>query len=566
MGKAIMSAGAACYRQTCDQVITGRQFQYDEALTIIQDEEYLEDADFDDIKRYYIYKKIGKVDTDFNIPKSNQYSNWMPKQSNENYQYNGKYSKNHYNHMWRQQNKNESQTYSSYKYETEFEPVVTDTYDESKLLSRKKRCPSCTCLYYDSSTCSCPYGGPCTDDSAKTAMTITASANTTTTTDETEEALETAAQAAGALGAGMIGMAMMMPDLNFQQNGGTPGGSTPAGTVGGGGLPSDGSISTAALSLALVPAGLAAVAIFPPFVRPRTVPAVAVIFNEPRDTTTTVKKRDVRRLYHTIKKRSPSPFFDSEFWIGNTKVGLPSYSQIKYAVQKKPKKTVDFVTAAWNSLSQFRVWIAKKMYKALPRDMKKLVKKFGRIEAIMHKVLVCIEPRLKRRYGKLVYPEGLTVKAVKEKKENFWDFVKYGNAEDAEVEYIEDCFADMERPRFGWRAKVTFMENEPCEIDSENPERSTCRINSISNNEDETNYYYAQSRQTGENFRSAAPPECRVEYVCNTPPPQPPIPTQPDPDQIAPAQPALAQPDSAQLAAAQSVPAQPLTNQAVPQE
>ena len=65
----------------------------------------------------------------------------------------------------------------------------------------------------------------------------------------------------------MIGMAMMMPDLNFQQNGGTPGGSTPAGTVGGGGLPSDGSISTAALSLALVPAGLAAVAIFPPFVR-----------------------------------------------------------------------------------------------------------------------------------------------------------------------------------------------------------------------------------------------------------------------------------------------------------
>merc|ERR1719225_808233 len=165
---------------------------------------------------------------------------------------------------------------------------------------------------------------------------------------------------------------------------------------------------------------------------------------------------------------------------------------------------------------------------------------------MMHKILVCIEPRLKRRYGRLVYPEGLTVKAVKEKKENFWDFVKYGNAEDAEVEYIEDCFADMERPRFGWRAKVTFMENEPCEIDAENPERSTCRISSISNNEDEANYYYAQSRQTGENFRSAAPPECRVEYVCNTPPAQQPIPTQPDP--------------------AQPVPAQPLTNQAVPQE
>ena len=229
------------------------------------------------------------------------------------------------------------------------------------------------------------------------------------------------------------------------------------------------------------------------------------------------------------------------------------------------------MTAAWNSLSQFRVWIAKKMYKALPRDMKKLVKKFGRVEAIMHKILVCIEPRLKRQYGKLVYPEGLTVKAVKEKKESFWDFVKYGNAEDAEVEYIEDCFADMERPRFGWRAKVTFMENEPCEIDSENPELSTCRINSISNNEDETNYYYAQSRQTGENFRSAAPPDCRIEYVCDGPPggAQPDqVPVQQVPaqaDQV-PVQQVPVQEVPVQEIPVQQVPAQPDQVQQVPTE
>ena len=65
----------------------------------------------------------------------------------------------------------------------------------------------------------------------------------------------------------MAGMAMMMPDLNFQQNGGAPGGSNPVGTVGGGGLPSDQSITTAGLSLALVPLGLLAVAVFPPFER-----------------------------------------------------------------------------------------------------------------------------------------------------------------------------------------------------------------------------------------------------------------------------------------------------------
>ena len=70
-----------------------------------------------------------------------------------------------------------------------------------------------------------------------------------------------AAQSLGALGAGMVGMAMMMPDLNFQQGG------QGVGAAGGGGLPTDFSIPTAALSLALVPLGLSAVAIFPPFAR-----------------------------------------------------------------------------------------------------------------------------------------------------------------------------------------------------------------------------------------------------------------------------------------------------------
>ena len=43
--------------------------------------------------------------------------------------------------------------------------------------------------------------------------------------------------------------------------------------------------------------------------------------------TGTIKKRDVRRLYRMIKKRSPAPFLDS----GYTNTGLPSFSEIKYA-------------------------------------------------------------------------------------------------------------------------------------------------------------------------------------------------------------------------------------------
>ena len=87
---------------------------------------------------------------------------------------------------------------------------------------------------------------------------------TTSPTTTASPTIQDIAQVGGALGAGMIGMVMMMPDLNFQEN---VGGSVTAGTPGGGGLPTDTSIPTLALSLALVPVGLSAVAVFPPFAR-----------------------------------------------------------------------------------------------------------------------------------------------------------------------------------------------------------------------------------------------------------------------------------------------------------
>ena len=46
--------------QRCDQTITGRNFNYAAALTIIQDEEYLEEADFDDIRRYRYKRQINE--------------------------------------------------------------------------------------------------------------------------------------------------------------------------------------------------------------------------------------------------------------------------------------------------------------------------------------------------------------------------------------------------------------------------------------------------------------------------------------------------------------------------
>ena len=44
--------------QTCDQAITFRNFNYARALEVVQDEEYLDDVDFDDIR---LRRKQGEV-------------------------------------------------------------------------------------------------------------------------------------------------------------------------------------------------------------------------------------------------------------------------------------------------------------------------------------------------------------------------------------------------------------------------------------------------------------------------------------------------------------------------
>ena len=236
----------------------------------------------------------------------------------------------------------------------------------------------------------------------------------------------------------------------------------------------------------------------------------------------TIRKRDGRRLYHQIR-RNTNKFLGPEFWIGIRTLELPSYRQLRYAVRNIWPRSIGFITKAWNTLSRFRVWIAKKMYKRLPKSMKKIVKKMSRIEARMHKILVCMQPRLERRYGRLIYPEGLSVKALKNQKKDFIkdfvNFVNNGNAEDEEVEYVEDCFDDIDRPKFGYIVKIMLKEKEPCQINFENPEQSTCNQTSNADNEErnrvDTGYwdYHAQSRQTGERFRSAAPPDCRISLV-----------------------------------------------------
>ena len=100
---------------------------------------------------------------------------------------------------------------------------------------------------------------------------------------------------------------------------------------------------------------------------------------------------------------------------------------------------------------------------------------------------------------------------------DFVDYVKNGDIKDEEVEYVEDCFEDMDRPKFGYKVQLMLKEQEPCQINFDNPEQSTCNLRSNDTREEqrrvdlEYSRYYAQSRQTGEEFRSSSPPECRIE-------------------------------------------------------
>ena len=57
---------------------------------------------------------------------------------------------------------------------------------------------------------------------------------------------------------------------------------------------------------------------------------------------------------------------------------------------------------------------------------------------------------------KKLYPEGLKIKAIEEKKNNTVGFIENENAEEAEIRIP---YQDMKRPKLGWRVKIRSMED-----------------------------------------------------------------------------------------------------------
>merc|ERR1712051_390102 len=79
---------------------------------------------------------------------------------------------------------------------------------------------------------------------------------------------------------------------------------------------------------------------------------------------------------------------------------------------------------------------------------------------------------------------------------NSYDYSGDEDKEDFTLETVEDCFDDVPKPRFGLVVKIT--KDVTCESEI------NCPVPVSPEN------YYFQSRQTGEGFRSSAPPDCRV--------------------------------------------------------
>lgn len=72
--------------QTCDRTITGNNFDYGSALTLLQEEDYLEEEDIDEIRLIQRHGKIIQAVDDFEerISNGDQFSSTRNKRETQN--------------------------------------------------------------------------------------------------------------------------------------------------------------------------------------------------------------------------------------------------------------------------------------------------------------------------------------------------------------------------------------------------------------------------------------------------------------------------------------------------
>jgi len=207
--------------QTCDRTITGRNFNYNEALTIIQEEDYLEEEDIDDIR---LIRKQGEVIQAIEKFEQKIEDNELLQRDKRHAPYGNAVDK-------IKEKISDTEELIGLDYESE----LLKTFDVP--LHREKRF-----LFFNNSIDFCTN---CTNNPSVPGI------------------IATVLTVCG-------GLLLANPPP-----GNVPGNSPQPGTTGGGAVPT----GTEGI-LALVPAGLVAVAVFPPFLTGRRFDAEAVIFKE----------------------------------------------------------------------------------------------------------------------------------------------------------------------------------------------------------------------------------------------------------------------------------------------
>ena len=395
-----------CYIRTCDQIITGRNLLYARALEIVQDEEYLSEAELNLIRRYKrqtITTNALSTPTNFGnlslVQLLDQLVSSIPEALKAQFCELLSNLFMNLNFFSTLQTAVDSGCDNIQTIDTCTKTTKTVTVDTGGNIVSSSRpntitTSDCTvCQTCSSNVCAVSfttYPGP----TGPITTTVTADCSATATSTEVPnfftggtvdltnneqcksyifnlyffiltylysriclfdgflDFLTEAAPIVG-VGAGTVAAAglYMTPTLTMTLPSGVPAGNPQPGTPGGGAPPTTvasagvvpASAQTLSTALALVPLGLTAVAVFPPYNTPRTIPAVSVIFAEDPAMVPGMrrKKRSLRKLRYKVykffllnRKKLDHLIYDVDLFIHEVKYFLTKELTIQYLKEK----------------------------------------------------------------------------------------------------------------------------------------------------------------------------------------------------------------------------------------
>ena len=239
MGTVSCNSTMDCFTQTCTQKISGRNLKYETILKIIQNEEYLKGMNFHQ-----------------NIKKNGKPQHVLPSKENK-----------------KQRNKRQVVLNNACKAE-QWKLVQTFGQDQLCIFPSIPR-SNCTLIQLEQSLISGSAQEKCFQ-TVHLASPISNFDNMALITNVPGPSVASMIATILAL----FSVSILLSFSSLQSEGQVPSEIAQPGSTFGGGIPTDFSNPTLTKSLKLIPTGLRPLAVFPPFARPRSLPAYGVVFAE----------------------------------------------------------------------------------------------------------------------------------------------------------------------------------------------------------------------------------------------------------------------------------------------